>query len=75
MSTPARCPGCGASFVDTLPNDGALYECGTITSPGRMGHDSAARSHACELLEESVEVIHQLQAQVEASQAPPAGAL
>lgn len=69
---PERCPGCGASFVDTLPNDGALYECGTITSPGRMEHDSAARSRACELLEESVEVIHQLQAQVEAAKAPRA---
>ena len=57
MSTPERCPGCGASFVDMLPNDGALYECGTITSPGRMGHDSAARSHACELQEHFQEIL------------------
>lgn len=74
---PERCPGCGASFADALPNDDGLfecvlYECGTITRPGRMGHDSATRSRACELLEESVEVIHQLQVQVEASQAPRA---
>lgn len=72
---PERCPGCGASFADVLPNDDGLYEyvlyeCGTITRPGRMGHDSADRSRACELLEESVEVIHQLQAQVEASWRP-----
>lgn len=62
---PERCPGCGASFVEALPKDGALYECGTIASPGRV-----ARSRACELLGESVEVIHQLQAQVEASWRP-----
>ena len=64
---PERCPGCGASFVEALPKDGALYECGTIASPGRV-----ARSRACELLEESVEVIHQLQGELEALTTPPA---
>lgn len=64
---PERCPGCGAAFVDTLPMDGALYECGTIASPGRV-----ARSRACELLEESVEVIHQLQGELEVLTTPPA---
>ena len=78
MSAPERCPWCGAS-IETGEGSACLqFECGSLIGRPNPSPDNLApswvttRSRACELLEESVEVIHQLQAQVEASQAPRA---
>jgi len=78
MSTSERCPWCGAS-IETGEGSACLqFECGSLIGRPNPSPDNLApswvttRSRACELLEESVEVIHQLQAQVETSQAPRA---
>lgn len=78
MSAPERCPGCGAS-IETGEGSACLqFECGSLTYHPNPSPDNLTpswvtnRSRACELLEESVEVIHQLQAQVEAAKAPRA---
>lgn len=77
MSAPERCPWCGASLETGEGSACLQFECGShITCcpnpcPDNLAPDwVTTRSRACELLEESVEVIHQLQTQVEASQAP-----
>jgi hypothetical protein len=78
MSAPERCPGCGAS-IQTVEGSSCLqFECGTLSYiPGKSPENPApswvhTRSRACELLEESVEVIHQLQGELEALTTPPA---
>lgn len=78
MSASERCPWCGASIETGEGSAYLQFECGSIIGRPNPLPDNLApswvttRSRACELLEESVEVIHQLQAQVEASQAPRA---
>ena len=76
MSAQERCPWCGASIETGEGSAYLQFECGSIIGRPIPLPDNLApswvttRSRACELLEESVEVIHQLQAQVETSQAP-----
>ena len=76
MSAQERCPWCGASIETGEGSAYLQFECGSIIGRPIPLPDNLApswvttRSRACELLEESVEVIHQLQAQLEASQAP-----
>lgn len=78
MSAQERCPWCGASIENGEGSACLQFECGSLIGRPNPSPDNLApswvttRSHACELLEESVEVIHQLQAQVESSQAPRA---
>lgn len=64
-----RCPKCGAAVFDGVDGGYRVYECGTLRS-WNVTHEkwSLFRHNACRLLEESVGVIHQLQAQVESLQ-------